>query len=128
MDDIAGDRRLVECDEGGRVVQHGCQHPRAGPAQQGRRSGAGRSQLVELKAVDGDFPFYGTLSLAPDRPLSELLADGGVVDWTQRLLSNAKERLVTSGIGSERVCTAFGPPKMARSDITIIPSWVVCSG
>ncbi len=37
------------------------------------------------------------------------LADGGVVDWTRRLLSNARERLVTSGIGSERVCTAFGP-------------------
>src|SRR5262249_37387632 len=29
------------------------------------------------------------------------LADGGFVDWTQRLLSNAKERLLTSGIGSE---------------------------
>jgi hypothetical protein len=35
------------------------------------------------------------------------LADGGVVDWTQRLLSNAKERCVISGIGSERVCAAF---------------------
>jgi hypothetical protein len=35
------------------------------------------------------------------------LADGGVVDWTQRLLSNAKERLVISGIGSERLCSEF---------------------
>lgn len=35
------------------------------------------------------------------------LVDGGVVDWTQRLLSNKKERLVTSGIGSERLCTVF---------------------
>lgn len=35
------------------------------------------------------------------------LVDGGVVDWTQRLLSNAKERLVISGIGSERLCSAF---------------------
>ncbi|HEX3049655.1 MAG TPA: hypothetical protein VHP83_03290, partial [Aggregatilineaceae bacterium] len=32
------------------------------------------------------------------------LADGGVVNWTQRLLNNAKERCVISGIGSERVC------------------------
>ena len=32
------------------------------------------------------------------------LADGGTVDWTQQLLSNAKECLVISGIGSERVC------------------------
>lgn len=35
------------------------------------------------------------------------LGDGGSVDWTQRLLSNSKERLMTSGIGSERVCTLF---------------------
>jgi len=32
------------------------------------------------------------------------IADGGLVDWTQKLLSNAKERLFISGIGSERVC------------------------
>lgn len=32
------------------------------------------------------------------------LADGGAVEWAQRLLSDAKERLVISGIGSERVC------------------------
>ena len=32
------------------------------------------------------------------------LADGGAVDWTQKLLSNAKERLVISGISGERLC------------------------
>lgn len=35
------------------------------------------------------------------------LADGGFTPWTQRLLSNQKERLLISGIGTERVCTAF---------------------
>lgn len=35
------------------------------------------------------------------------LVDGGAVDWTQRLLSNAKERLIISGIGSERLCATF---------------------
>jgi hypothetical protein len=35
------------------------------------------------------------------------LADGGAVNWTQKLLSNAKERCVISGIGSQRVCTEF---------------------
>jgi hypothetical protein len=35
------------------------------------------------------------------------LVDGGSVDWTQKLLSNSKERLVISGIGSERLCTEF---------------------
>lgn len=36
------------------------------------------------------------------------MADGGDVDWTQKLLSNAKERLVISGLGGERLCTLFG--------------------
>ena len=35
------------------------------------------------------------------------LVDGGAVDWTQRLLGSAKERLVSSGIGSERLCGEF---------------------
>jgi putative ABC transport system permease protein len=42
-------------------------------------AGAGRSRLVELKAVAGRFPFYGELVLAPARPLAELLARGGAV-------------------------------------------------
>jgi hypothetical protein len=55
--------------------------------------------------------YYGDLcfhidALAPSgRPIQ--LVDGGSVDWTQKLLSNAKERLVTSGVGSERVCSSF---------------------
>jgi hypothetical protein len=36
------------------------------------------------------------------------LVDGGDTDWTQKLLNNAKERLVTSAIGSERLCEKFG--------------------
>ena len=31
------------------------------------------TQIVELKAVEADYPFYGTLRLEPDRPLWELL-------------------------------------------------------
>ncbi|MBN2394465.1 MAG: hypothetical protein JXR84_27270 [Anaerolineae bacterium] len=42
----------------------------------------------------------------PSGQRSELV-DGGCVDWTQQFLSNAKERLVTSGIGSERLCMEF---------------------
>ena len=37
------------------------------------------------------------------------LVDGGVTDWTQKLLSNRKERLVISGMGTERLCSLFGP-------------------
>jgi len=36
------------------------------------------------------------------------LVDGGDVDWTQKLLNNAKERLIISGCGSERLCDLFG--------------------
>jgi hypothetical protein len=36
------------------------------------------------------------------------LVDGGSVNWTQKYLSNAKERVVISGIGSERLCAEFG--------------------
>lgn len=33
------------------------------------------------------------------------VVDGGATDWTRRLLSNAKERLIISGIGTDRVCS-----------------------
>jgi len=38
-----------------------------------------RTQLVEIKAVAGDYPFYGALILEPDRPLAELTSGGRVV-------------------------------------------------
>lgn len=39
----------------------------------------GSSRLVEIKAVEGGYPFYGRLELEPDRPLAELLAGDSVV-------------------------------------------------
>ncbi len=39
-----------------------------------------------------------------------LLVDGGLTTWTQQLLSNRKERLMTSGLGSERLCACFKQP------------------
>jgi hypothetical protein len=36
-----------------------------------------------------------------------MLADGGFVDWTQVLLSDEKERLMTSAIGLELICRIF---------------------
>jgi len=36
-----------------------------------------------------------------------MLADGGFVDWTQVLLSDEKERLMTSAIGIELICRLF---------------------
>ena len=37
------------------------------------------------------------------------LVDGGFTNWTQQLLSNRKERLLISGIGTERVCSLYYP-------------------
>jgi hypothetical protein len=89
------------------------------------RQSAIMSQLIapiqsEFGGIDGDFDSQRTsgrgyyldlcfhiYALAPSGNWLEL-ADGGSVDWTQRLLSNSKEQLVISGIGSERVCTKFG--------------------
>jgi hypothetical protein len=36
-----------------------------------------------------------------------MLVDGGFTTWTQQLLSNRKERLLISGIGTERLCSVF---------------------
>ena len=36
-----------------------------------------------------------------------MLADGGSVDWTRTLLSDQKERLMTSAIGTEMLCRMF---------------------
>jgi putative ABC transport system permease protein len=45
-----------------------------------RESGLpGPSQLVELKVVSGDYPFYGKLVIEPARPLRQLLAPGTTV-------------------------------------------------
>ena len=43
------------------------------------------------------------------------LVDGGDVNWTQKLLNNAKERLIISGCGSERLCELFGSDSSRRS-------------
>jgi hypothetical protein len=37
------------------------------------------------------------------------LSDGGFTPWTQALLSSGKERLLVSGIGTERLCSVFAP-------------------
>jgi putative ABC transport system permease protein len=43
------------------------------------RDAAGRTTLVELKAVARGYPFYGRLVTEPDRPLEALLGDGRVL-------------------------------------------------
>ncbi len=55
--------------------------------------------------------YYGQLCFkifaTPPKGREQELVDGGDVDWTQKLLNNAKERLIISGCGSERLCELF---------------------
>jgi hypothetical protein len=94
----------------------------------GRRD---RLELVEsavFEPLQREFP-HAALRLAPERrraaryydglmlevfaggqdeaPIS--VADGGSTDWTQRLLSDRKERLLVSGIGTEMLARFLAP-------------------
>lgn len=83
--------------------------------------GAVRSQLTEVKAVDGDYPFYGDLALTPaGSRLRELLGADGVVvapellaklglELGDRLLIGGESFTVRGTVGREpdRVVGAF---------------------
>ncbi|HVR97690.1 MAG TPA: FtsX-like permease family protein, partial [Thermoanaerobaculia bacterium] len=56
----------------------------AAPPRGGR---PGPSQLVELKVVAGEYPFYGKLDVSPRRPLHELLRDARSTVVASELLS-----------------------------------------
>jgi len=64
--------------------------------------------------------YYGQLCFkifaTPSRGREHELVDGGDVDWTQKLLNNAKERLIISGCGSERLCELFGLGHALKED------------
>ena len=65
--------------------------------------------------------YYRGLSLNIDAELGGQVysvADGGTVDWTQRLLSDRRERLLISGIGTERVARLLGAGPDATAPAT----------
>jgi hypothetical protein len=63
--------------------------------------------------------YYGELCFkifaTPSKGREQELVDGGDVNWTQKLLNNAKERLIISGCGSERLCELFEPAASPKS-------------
>jgi hypothetical protein len=63
--------------------------------------------------------YYGQLCFKifaiPSKGREQELVDGGDVNWTQKLLNNAKERLIISGCGSERLCELFEPAASPKS-------------
>jgi hypothetical protein len=64
-----------------------------------RAAGAGYYQglCFKVHAAFGEEPLFET-------------SDGGIVDWTQRLVGSAKERCFISGIGIDRLALAIAPP------------------
>jgi hypothetical protein len=65
------------------------------------------NQRTRAKGYYTDFAFL----MHVDRGFGEELEvlDGGSVDWTQQYLSNSKERLIISGLGTERLCQELTP-------------------
>jgi len=63
------------------------------------------SQRTSGRGYYADVCFH-IYAIAPSGQRLQLV-DGGSVNWTQQLLSNAKERLVVSGLGSDRLCAQF---------------------
>ena len=53
--------------------------------------------------VGACFHVYATNKMGAEFPL----IDGGFTTWTQQLISNTKERLLISGLGTELFCTQF---------------------
>jgi putative ABC transport system permease protein len=85
---------------------------------------SGRSQLVELKVVDGDYPFYGKLALAPARPLGELLGEDGAVvgpELLSRLGLRVGDRLEVGGQSFRINGQVFSEPDRISISITLGP-------
>lgn len=66
-------RRSLPEDLGERFAAHGIEITRVREMATLVSSSTGRSQLVELKVVDGEYPFYGSLVLDPPGRLAQRL-------------------------------------------------------
>lgn len=65
---------------------------------------------IEQKAMAPEEYYSGmrfNLFATTDEGEQLFLVDGGPTDWTQKLLQNKKERLMTSGMGTERFVFSF---------------------
>jgi putative ABC transport system permease protein len=84
----------------------------------------GPSQLVELKAVTGTYPFYGTLVLKPARPLAELLAPDTTVvasDLLARLHLRLGDDLRIGGLDFRIAGVVLSEPDRVGVSFTVGP-------
>lgn len=93
----------------------------AAPPRAGR---PGASQLVELKVVDGEYPFYGILELAPRRPLAELLGPETTVvapELLARLGLSVGDDIVLGGARFRIAGQALSEPDRLSISLTLGP-------
>jgi putative ABC transport system permease protein len=84
----------------------------------------GASLLVELKAVTGRFPFYGTLTLRPDRPLADLLGPATTVvasDLLARLHLKVGDELRIGGQAFRIAGVVLAEPDRVGISLTVGP-------
>lgn len=89
-----------------------------------RSSSVPTSQLVELKAVAGPYPFYGDLELRPDRSLEELLDTESTVvapELLARLRLEVGETLRIGGRDFRIAGTVLEEPDRVRFGLTLGP-------
>ncbi len=99
----------------------------AAPPQDGR---PGPSRLVELKVIDGDFPFYGELKMEPAASLDALLAPGAVVVAPELLASlkiGVGDELLFGGAGYRIAGTVLDEPDRLNFSFSMGPRVFVSS-
>jgi putative ABC transport system permease protein len=88
----------------------------------------GPSRLVELKAVAPGYPYYGTLTLAPQRPLADLLGPRSVVAAPELLSALGLRVGDTLLVGGERFTIAgevLGEPDRVQVGLTLGPRLLI---
>ncbi len=88
----------------------------------------GRSQVVELKAVEGGYPFYGELEIEPASDLSRLLTDRSVVvapDLPGRLGVARNGSILIGGVPFEIVGVVRREPDRGADAFTLGPRVLV---
>ncbi len=93
----------------------------AGP---GRGARPGRSQLAELKVIDGHYPFYGELVSDPPQPLAELLSERQVVvapDLLERLAIDIGGELRIGGQPFQVTGVVLSEPDRVAGPFTLGP-------
>ena len=91
----------------------------------------GASQLVELKVVNGVYPFYGRLDLRPQRPLHELLTPGTTVvasELLSRLGLKVGDSLLIGGQPFRVAGTVLAEPDRVGISLTLGPRAFLSGG